>query len=204
MLPRAPRRGGAGTGHRSALIADRRDEFLRDFAFPCMQADALYQGGCFLGSALGRFVVARELVRAARRAGLPQRRPQLGHQGKRSAAARGCPGCPGSRHRSRRSRALVEPAHAGRTGYLRSPPPSPPGGDGDALGHRRPQPVGSQFLPQCSDRSVGGAAAGGVHADPGLPTRLPTSRSNAASASRPACRAAWMGVLSTRCPWSAN
>jgi argininosuccinate synthase len=56
-------------GARSALIADCREEFLRDFAMPVLQADAVYQGGCFLGSALGRFVVARELIRAAREHG---------------------------------------------------------------------------------------------------------------------------------------
>jgi argininosuccinate synthase len=52
-------------GARSALIVDCREEFLRDFAIPVLQADAVYQDGCFLGAALGRFVVARELIRAA-------------------------------------------------------------------------------------------------------------------------------------------
>jgi argininosuccinate synthase len=53
----------------AARIVDRRAEFLRDFALPVLQADAVYQGGCFLGSALARFVIAREMVHAAREQG---------------------------------------------------------------------------------------------------------------------------------------
>jgi argininosuccinate synthase len=52
-------------GATSAQVIDRREEFLRDYAVPVLQADAIYQSGCFLGSALGRYVVARELVRTA-------------------------------------------------------------------------------------------------------------------------------------------
>jgi len=52
-------------GATSAQVIDRREEFLRDYAVPVLQADAIYQSGCFLGSALGRYVVARELVRIA-------------------------------------------------------------------------------------------------------------------------------------------
>ncbi|HZT80546.1 MAG TPA: argininosuccinate synthase [Gemmataceae bacterium] len=49
----------------SGIVLDRRAEFLRDFALPVLQADAVYQGACFLGSALARYVIARELVRVA-------------------------------------------------------------------------------------------------------------------------------------------
>jgi argininosuccinate synthase len=52
-------------GASKAQVVDRRETFLRDFAFPMLQADAVYQSGCFLGAALGRFVVAQELVRTA-------------------------------------------------------------------------------------------------------------------------------------------
>ena len=41
-------------GASSSLVLDRRNEFLRDFALPILQAGAVYQGGCFLGSALAR------------------------------------------------------------------------------------------------------------------------------------------------------
>ncbi len=49
----------------SAQVHDGRETFLRDFALPVLQAGAVYQGRCFLGSALARYVVAQELVRVA-------------------------------------------------------------------------------------------------------------------------------------------
>jgi argininosuccinate synthase len=56
-------------GASAARIVDRQPEFLRDFALPVLQAGAVYQGGCFLGSALGRYVIARELVHVAHEQG---------------------------------------------------------------------------------------------------------------------------------------
>jgi argininosuccinate synthase len=53
----------------SAQVIDRREAFLREFAWPVLQAGAVYQAGCFLGSALGRYVIAQELVRAAHEEG---------------------------------------------------------------------------------------------------------------------------------------
>ena len=38
-------------GATAAQVIDRRKVFLRDFAFPVLQADAVYQASCFLGSA---------------------------------------------------------------------------------------------------------------------------------------------------------
>ena len=52
-------------GATGAQVVDRRKVFLHDFAFPVLQADAVYQSSCFLGSALARYVIAQELVRAA-------------------------------------------------------------------------------------------------------------------------------------------
>ncbi len=52
-------------GASAAQVIDRREAFLRDFALPVLQADAVYQASCFLGSALGRYVIAQELVRLA-------------------------------------------------------------------------------------------------------------------------------------------
>jgi argininosuccinate synthase len=53
----------------SAQVIDRREAFLSDFAMPALQADAVYQSGCFLGAALGRYVIAQELVRVAEEEG---------------------------------------------------------------------------------------------------------------------------------------
>lgn len=52
-------------GATAAQVVDRREMFLREFAFPALQADAVYQTSCFLGSALARYLIAQELVRLA-------------------------------------------------------------------------------------------------------------------------------------------
>lgn len=56
-------------GATAAQVLDRREMFLRDFAMPVLQANAVYQSNCFLGSALARYVIAQELVRLAREEG---------------------------------------------------------------------------------------------------------------------------------------
>jgi argininosuccinate synthase len=53
----------------AAQVIDGREQFLRDFAWPLLQADAVYQTSCFLGSALSRYLVAQELVRLAHEEG---------------------------------------------------------------------------------------------------------------------------------------
>jgi argininosuccinate synthase len=53
----------------AAQVLDGREMFLRDFAWPVLRADAVYQTSCFLGSALGRYLVAQELVRVAHEEG---------------------------------------------------------------------------------------------------------------------------------------
>jgi argininosuccinate synthase len=56
-------------GASSAQVIDRREMFLHEFAMPVLQADAVYQQSCFLGSALARYLIAQELVRVAREEG---------------------------------------------------------------------------------------------------------------------------------------
>lgn len=53
----------------AAQVIDCRKTFLTDFAFPVLQANAVYQTSCYLGSALARYVIAQELVRVARAEG---------------------------------------------------------------------------------------------------------------------------------------
>jgi argininosuccinate synthase len=57
-------------GATAAQVIDGREAFLRDFAFPVLQADAVYQSSCFLGSALARYLIAQELVRTAHEEGI--------------------------------------------------------------------------------------------------------------------------------------
>ena len=52
-------------GATAAHIADLRDTFIRDFIYPCVRADARYEQGYFLFSALSRPLIVRELVNIA-------------------------------------------------------------------------------------------------------------------------------------------
>ncbi len=56
-------------GASSAQVIDRRELFLYEFCLPVLQADAVYQQSCFLGSALARYLIAQEIVRVAREEG---------------------------------------------------------------------------------------------------------------------------------------
>jgi argininosuccinate synthase len=53
----------------SAQVVDIRESFLREFCLPTLQADAVYQSGYFLGTALGRYAIAKEMVRLAHEEG---------------------------------------------------------------------------------------------------------------------------------------
>jgi argininosuccinate synthase len=50
-------------------VIDAKEEFARDFCFPALQANALYQGVYPLSAALSRPLIARHLVAAARKHG---------------------------------------------------------------------------------------------------------------------------------------
>jgi argininosuccinate synthase len=73
------RKRAIDSGAVGAHVADVRDEFLSDFAYPALKANALYQGIYPLATALGRPLIARLMVEAARREGA-------------SAVAHGCTG----------------------------------------------------------------------------------------------------------------
>jgi argininosuccinate synthase len=49
-----------------AHVVDGREEFVRDFILPALQAGAIYEGGSPLATALGRPLIARHLVNIAR------------------------------------------------------------------------------------------------------------------------------------------
>ncbi len=52
-----------------AFAIDARDEFMREFVFPALQADAVYESAYPLATALARPLIARHLVDVARREG---------------------------------------------------------------------------------------------------------------------------------------
>jgi argininosuccinate synthase len=52
-------------GAAAAHLADLREKFVRDYIFPCIRANALYEQGYFLFSALSRPLIVAELVQIA-------------------------------------------------------------------------------------------------------------------------------------------
>ncbi len=57
------------TGASKLYIEDLREEFTREFVFPMMRANAIYEGYYLLGTSIARPVIARKQVEIARREG---------------------------------------------------------------------------------------------------------------------------------------
>ena len=57
------------TGAAKLYIADLKEEFVTDFIFPAMQANAVYEKDYLLGTALARPLIAQKLVEVARKEG---------------------------------------------------------------------------------------------------------------------------------------
>ncbi|QLE56123.1 argininosuccinate synthase [Nostoc sp. TCL26-01] len=57
------------SGASESLVADVKDSFIRDYAFPAIQANALYENRYPLGTALARPLIAKILVEAAQKYG---------------------------------------------------------------------------------------------------------------------------------------
>ncbi len=54
------------TGADKVHVADLRDEFVRDYVFPCVKANAVYEGGYLMGTSIARPIIAKYLVKVAR------------------------------------------------------------------------------------------------------------------------------------------
>ena len=54
------------TGASKCYIDDLREEFARDFIFPIIQANAIYEGQYFLGTSIARPLIAKRMVEIAR------------------------------------------------------------------------------------------------------------------------------------------
>jgi len=59
----------AMSGVKDIRIVDLREEFVRDFVFPMLRANALYEGQYLLGSSIARPLIAKHLVGIAREVG---------------------------------------------------------------------------------------------------------------------------------------
>ena len=53
----------------AAVVADAREEFMTDYVFPSLKADAVYEGEYSLATAIGRPLIAKLLVQVAREHG---------------------------------------------------------------------------------------------------------------------------------------
>ncbi len=63
------RRKAERAGVKEIFIEDLREEFVRDFVFPMMRANALYEGQYQLGTSIARPLIAKRLVEIARKTG---------------------------------------------------------------------------------------------------------------------------------------
>jgi argininosuccinate synthase len=57
------------TGAVDCVVRDLRDEFVRDYVFPAVRANAVYEGTYLLGTSLARPLIAKHQVEVARAAG---------------------------------------------------------------------------------------------------------------------------------------
>jgi argininosuccinate synthase len=57
------------TGAAQVFIEDLREEFVRDFVFPMLRAEAVYEGSYLLGTSIARPLIAKRQIDVARRTG---------------------------------------------------------------------------------------------------------------------------------------
>jgi len=61
---------GLRTGAEKVIVEDLREELLKDFVFPALKANAVYEGDYFLATALSRPMIAKHLVATAKKYGI--------------------------------------------------------------------------------------------------------------------------------------
>ena len=57
------------TGASRCYVEDLRDEFVRDFVFPCLKANAVYEGRYLLGTSMARPLIAKGQMAVAKKEG---------------------------------------------------------------------------------------------------------------------------------------
>ena len=60
---------GLATGASQVIVDDLREEFVRDFVFPMMRANAVYEAGYLLGTSIARPLIAKRQIEIARATG---------------------------------------------------------------------------------------------------------------------------------------
>ena len=66
---RRPREKALATGAIEAITEDLREEFVRDFVYPAIRANAIYEGYYLLGTSLARPIIGKGLVEVAEQTG---------------------------------------------------------------------------------------------------------------------------------------
>ena len=79
-ISRPARKAAAWGSAEHIFIDDLREEFVRDFVFPMMRANAVYEGAYLLGTSIARPLIAKRQVDIARKAA-PTRWPRGDRQG---------------------------------------------------------------------------------------------------------------------------
>src|SRR5437016_13068238 len=63
----AIRRKAIKTGASKAVVGDLREEFVKDYVFPMLRANAVYEGSYLLGTSIARPLIAKAQVDVAAR-----------------------------------------------------------------------------------------------------------------------------------------
>jgi argininosuccinate synthase len=63
------REKGLASGARKVILDDLREEFVQDFVFPMLRANAIYEGGYLLGTSIARPLIAKRQMEIARQEG---------------------------------------------------------------------------------------------------------------------------------------
>ena len=63
------RQKALATGASTAIVGDLREAFVRDFVFPAMRANAIYEGCYLLGTSVARPIIAKAQIDALRETG---------------------------------------------------------------------------------------------------------------------------------------
>ena len=59
------RRNAEITGADEVMVEDLKEEFVRDFVFPLIKANAVYEGGYLLGTSIARPLIAKGQMEVA-------------------------------------------------------------------------------------------------------------------------------------------
>ena len=175
------------TGAVDAVAMDARNLFVDCFVFPALMAGAIYEGKYPLATALGRPLIAKLMVDAAKRARGQGRGARLHRQGQRSGPLRRHLPDAGPGFEDHRPGARVEDEPR-RVAGLRRQAQHPRGGDEGKPLQRRPEPVGPQLRGRRSGRSRGTSRRPTPSPGRPIPSRRRTSRSTSTSTSSRAGR----------------